>query len=111
MQEGEEFDNNTIYDINFETLYHHDKPSKDTKQLARIQIEDRNALHAFTVLCLRHMVGVMTWKLKHRNTRISDVFSVSDETLALVTLENDALICRIKAYGKSATDTSAHYMK
>ena len=81
------------------------------KKLARIRIEDRNAFHAFTILCLRHTVGVMTWKLRHHNTRISDIFSVSDEALALVILENNALIWRNKAYGITATDTTPRYMK
>jgi hypothetical protein len=53
----------------------------------------------------------MTWKLKPHNMRISDIFSVSDEALTLVILENSALIWRNKAYGMSATDTTAHYMK
>ena len=90
--QDEEFFKNTIYDSDIldglETLFQQYVQSDDMKKLARIRIEDRNAFHAFTILCLRHTVGVMTWKLRHRNTRISDIFSVSDEALALVILES-----------------------
>jgi hypothetical protein len=69
------------------------------------------ALHAFTVLCLRHTVGVLTWKLQYHNTRISDVFSVSDESLALVILENNAMIWRNKTYGFFAIDSNAQTVR
>jgi len=113
--QDEEFFKKTIYDSDIldglETLFQQYVQSNDMKKLARIRIEDRNAFNAFTILCLRHTVGVMTWKLRHRNTRISDIFSVSDEALALVILENNALIWRNKAYGINATDTTPRYMK
>jgi zona occludens toxin (predicted ATPase) len=54
----------------------------------------------------------MIWTLKHHNTRISEVFfSVSSESLAVVILENNAMIWRNKACGFSAVDSNACYMK
>jgi hypothetical protein len=75
------------------------------------RIEDMNAFHAFAVLCLRHTVGVMTWKRMHRKVLISDIFTNSDEALALVILENNAQVWRDKAYGAERPSIQGRYMK
>jgi hypothetical protein len=67
-----------------ETLFQSYVNSEDPKKLAKICIENINAFHAFAVLCLKHTVGVMTWKVKHRKMSLSDIYSISDEALALV---------------------------
>jgi hypothetical protein len=113
-EDAQFFAQNPIYNVHIldglETLFQSHVNSNETKKLSRIRIDDINAFHAFVVLCLRHTVGVMTWKLKHRKFDISDIFSVSDEALALVVLENNAMVWKNKAYG---TDTvvKAKYMK
>lgn len=94
-----------------ETLFQQYVLSEDTKKLARIRIENVNAFHAFAVLCLRHTVGMMTWKLKHRKFKVSDIFTVSDETLALIVLENNAMLWRNKAYGLDGDNANARYME
>lgn len=114
--DAEFFAENTIYNSNvldgLETLFQSYVISEDPKKLSRIRIDDINAFHAFTILCLRHTTGVMTWKLKHRKVAISDIFSVSDEALALVILENNAQIWNDKAHGAVTTQTAkGRYMK
>lgn len=108
------FKHNTIYNKDvldgLETLYQQYLLSEDPNKLARIRIEHVHAFQAFAVLCLRHTVGVMTWKVKHRKCLITDVFSLSDEALALVILENNAKVWRNKAYSIADTDTNARYM-
>jgi len=113
-EDAQFFAQNPIYNVHIldglETLFQSHVNSNETKKLSRSRIDDINAFYAFVVLCLRHTVGVMTWKLKHRKFDISDIFSVSDEALALVVLENNAMVWKNKAYG---TDTvvKAKYMK
>ena len=113
-EDAQFFAQNPIYDSNIldglDTLFRSYVSSDDTKKLSRIRIDDINAFHAFVVLCLRHTVGVMTWKLKHRKFDVSDIFSVSDEALALVILENNAPVWKKKAYG-TETVATAKYMK
>ena len=92
-----------------QTLYQQYVLSEDATKLARIRVENLNAFHAFVILCLRHTLGVMSWKLKHRRMLLSDVFSISDEALALVIFENNALVWRNKAYGQP--DVTARYMQ
>jgi len=72
-------------------------------------VENLNAFHAFVILCLRHTLGVMSWKLKHRRILLSDIFTISDEALALVIFENNALVWKNKAYGQP--DVTAKYMQ
>ena len=92
--DAEFFKQHPIYDANvlagLETIFKDYIFSDDTKKLPKMRVEDINAFRAFAVLCLRHTVGVMTWRVKHRKFRISDFFSISDEGLALVILENNA---------------------
>ena len=84
--------------------------SDDSDKLAKVRIENIHAFHAFVVLCLRHTVGVMSWKLKHRKFKISDVFTVCDETLALLVLENNAKLWKNKAYGVPCVNALPKYM-
>ena len=61
--QDEEFYINTIHSKildGLETLYHYYVLSDNPKKLARIWTEDTNAFQAFSVLYLRHTVGVMT---------------------------------------------------
>jgi hypothetical protein len=94
-----------------ETLFQSYVTNDDPKKLPKIRIEDVNAFHAFAVLCLRHTVGVMTWKRMHRKVLLSDFFTTSDEALAFVILENNALVWRDKAYGTERPNTQGRYMK
>jgi hypothetical protein len=102
-EDTEFFAENPIYNEDIldglETLFQTFVTSNDTKKLSRARIEDVNAFHAFVILCLRHTIGVMAWKLKHRKVDISKIFSVSDEALALVILENNAQLWKDKARG------------
>jgi hypothetical protein len=115
-EDEEFFKQNPIYNKKvldgLETLFQSYVNSEDPKKLAKIRIEDINAFHAFAVLCLKHTVGVMTWKVKHRKMALSDIYSVSDEALALVILENNAQVWKDKVYG-TATENSkgGRYMK
>jgi hypothetical protein len=93
------------------TIFEHYACSQDAQKLAKIRIEDIDAFQAFAVLCLRHTVGVMTWRVKHRKFKLSDFFSLSDEGLALVILENNAKVWKDKAYGITNTSSSARYME
>ena len=94
-----------------ETLFQSYVNSEDPKKLARIRVEDITAFHAFAVLCLKHTIGVMAWKLKHRKELLSKIFSISDEALALVILENNAQVWKDKAYGTATDNTQGRYMK
>jgi hypothetical protein len=102
-EDTEFFADNPVYNEDvldgLETLFQTYVTSNDTKKLSRARIEDINAFHAFVILCLRHTIGVMTWKLKHRKVEISELFSISDEALALVILENNAQLWKDKARG------------
>jgi hypothetical protein len=109
-EEDEEFfKQNPIYNKkvldSLETLFQSYVNSEDPKKLAKIRIENINAFHAFAVLCLKHTVGVMTRKVKHRRMSLSDIYSISDEALALLILENNVKIWKDKAYG-TATKNS-----
>lgn len=112
--DAEFFKQHPIYDVNvlagLETIFKDYIFSDDTKKLTKMRVEDINAFRAFAVLCLRHTVGVMTWRVKHRKFRISDFFSISDEGLALVVLENNAKVWKDKAYGIDTTESCAKYM-
>jgi hypothetical protein len=114
-EDEEFFAKNSIYSKEvldgLETIFQQYVMSNDTKKLARLRIEDVNAFHAFTVLCLRHTIGVMNWRLKHRKFVISDIFSLSDEALALVILENNAQLWKNKAYGTVTANAKARYMR
>jgi hypothetical protein len=66
--------------------------SSDYNKLAKIRIENIDAFQAFAVLCLRHTISVMTWRVKHRKFKLTDIFSISDEGIALVILENNAKV-------------------
>jgi hypothetical protein len=115
-EDEEFFKQNPIYNEQvldgLETLFQSYVNSEDPKKLAKIRIENINAFHAFAVLCLKHTVGVMTWKVKHRKMSLSDIYSVSDEALALVILENNAQVWKDRAYG-TATENSkgGRYMR
>lgn len=85
--------------------------SEDPSKLARVRIENIQAFHALAVLCLRHTVGVMTWKFKHRKFKISEFLTVCDETLALLILENNARLWKNKAFGVPSTNSIPKYMK
>lgn len=105
--------NNNVLD-GLETLFQSYVNSEDPKKLSRIRIDDINAFHAFCVLCLRHTVGVMTWKMQHRRKAISEFFSVTDEALALVILENNAQVWKTMAQGNetaSVVNKGGRYMK
>jgi hypothetical protein len=93
-----------------ETLFHQYVMSDDPSKLARVRVENIHAFHALAVLCLRHTVGAMTWKFKHRKSKISEFLTVSDETLALLILENNARLWRDKAYGISSNNSIPKYM-
>jgi hypothetical protein len=114
-EDEEFFSKNPVYTREvldgLETIYQQCAISEDNKKLARLRIEDVNAFNTFTVLCLRHTVGVMTWRLKHRKFVISDIFSISDEALALVILENNAQVWKDKAFGTVTASTKARYMR
>jgi hypothetical protein len=114
-EDEEFFSKNSTYNKEIldglETIFQQYVVNNDNKKLARLRIEDVNAFHAFTVLCLRHTVGVMAWRLKHRKFLISEIFSLSDEALALVILENNAKVWKDKAYGTVNESTKARYMK
>lgn len=84
--------------------------SPASNKMAKIRIEDIDAFQAFAVLCLRHTIGVMTWRVKHRKFKLSDFFSISDEGLALVILENNAKVWKDKAFGDAAIEPNARYM-
>jgi hypothetical protein len=109
------FKENPIYNEQvldgLETLFQSYVTSDDPKKLPKIRIEDVNAFHAFAVLCLRHTVGVRTWKRMHRKALLSDFLTTSDEALAFVILENNALVWRDKAYGNERPNTQGRYMK
>jgi hypothetical protein len=107
VQDAEFFAENPVYNSDIldglETLFQTYVISNDAKKLSKARIEDVNAFQAFVVLCLRHTIGVMTWKLKHRREAVSDLFSISDEALALVILENNAQVWKDKARGVIST--------
>ena len=84
--------------------------SRDPDKMAKVRLENLHAFQAFVVLCLRHTVGVMTWKLKHRKFNVSDIFTICDETLALLVLENNAETWRNKAYSMPGVNTVPKYM-
>jgi len=84
--------------------------SRDPDKMAKVRLENIHAFQAFVVLCLRHTVGVMTWKLKHRKFKVSEIFTVCDETLALLVLENNAETWRNKAYSIPSVNTVRKYM-
>jgi hypothetical protein len=84
--------------------------STDSKKLAKIGIEGVDAFQAFAVLCLRHTIGAMTWRVKHCKFNITDFFSISDEGIALVILENNAKVWKDKAIGLAATASYGRYM-
>lgn len=108
------FKEHPIYNQNIldglDTLIQQYVLSKDPDKLAKVRLENIHAFQAFVVLCLRHTVGVMTWKLKHRKFKISDFFTVCDETLALLVLENNAELWRNKAYSIPSVKTVPKYM-
>jgi hypothetical protein len=54
----------------------------------------------------------MTWKVKHWKMSLSDIYSISDEALALLILENNAQVWKDKVYG-TATENSkgGRYMR
>lgn len=114
-EDAEFFKDNPIYDANIldglATIFQHYVDSDDSEKLAKIRIEDINAFRAFAELCLKHTVGVMAWRGKHRKFRISDFFSVSDEGLALVILENNTKVWQDTAYGLITDDSHAKYMQ
>lgn len=114
-EDAEFFKDNPIYDANIldglATIFQHYVDSDDSEKLAKIRIEDINAFRAFAELCLKHTVGVMAWRGKHRKFRISDFFSVSDEGLALVILENNAKVWQDTAYGLITDESHAKYMQ
>jgi hypothetical protein len=114
-QDAAFFKENPIYNEQvldgLENLFRSYVTSDDPKKLPKFRIEDVNAFHAFAVLCLRHTVGVMTWKRMHRKVLISDIFTNSDEALALVILENNAQVWKDKAYGAERPSTQGRYMK
>lgn len=107
------FKENAIYNKDvlegLEELYQQYVLSRDPNKLARIRIENIKAFHAFVILCMRNTLGVMAWKMKHRRMPLTDIFSVSDEALALVILENNAMVWRNKAFGEA--ETNAKYMQ
>jgi hypothetical protein len=109
------FKDNPIYNKEvldgLEILFQQFVLSEDPTKIAKVRIENIHAFNAFTVLCLRHTVGNLTWKLKHRRVKISDFMTVSDETLALLILENNAKIWKNKAYGIPCVNTFPKYMK
>ncbi len=113
-EEATFFKENPIYNKyildGLDTLFQQYVLSEDPEKLAKVRIENIHAFHAFVVLCLRHTVGVMTWKLKHRKFMISDVFTICDETLALLFLENNAKFWKNKAYGIPCVNTLPKYM-
>lgn len=95
-----------------QTIFEHYAFSPDPSKLAKMRIEDIDAFQAFAALCLRHTIGVMTWRVKHRKFKLSDFFSCSDEGLALVILENNAKVWKDKAFGLSTnTESNARYME
>ena len=94
-----------------DTIFKHYVFSNDSEKLAKIRIEDPIAFQAFAVLCLRHTIGVMAWKVRHRKLRISDFFTCSDEGLALVILENNAKVWQDTAHGNVSNETLARYMQ
>lgn len=93
-----------------QTLFQNYVFSEDPRKLANVRLEDVDAFHAFTVLCLRHTLSVLTWRQKHRKFKLSDLFSISDEGLALVILENNAKVWKDKAYGVETSVATARYM-
>jgi hypothetical protein len=109
------FKDNPIYNKEvldgLEILFQQFVLSEDPAKIAKVRIENIHAFNAFTVLCLRHTVGNLTWKLKHRRFKISDYMTVADETLALLILENNAKIWKNKAYGIPCVNTFPRYMK
>ena len=52
----------------------------------------------------------MTWKLQHRKSKISDFFTICDETLAFLVLENNAQVWKNKAYGIPSVNILPKYM-
>lgn len=72
----------------------------DPQKMAKVRIENMDAFEAFCVLCLKHTNGAMVWKLKHRKCSIKSMYSVSDEALAFLILDNSCEIWERKARGE-----------
>ena len=50
--------------------------------------EDADLFRTFVEFCLVHFIKYTTWRYKCYNTPVSDIFTVSDEAMAMLLLEN-----------------------
>ena len=59
------------------------------KVVATIRTDDIDALESFCVLCLKHIVGMASWRQNFRRENLSDLFTISDEAFAFLVLDNN----------------------
>ena len=61
---------------------------EDFKHLRRNECEEKYLL--FLEICLFHFIPSSKWKKNGLNHKVSELFSISDEAMAMVLLENNA---------------------